>query len=836
MTIRGLLLGSTSVLAIVGSPFAAHAQDVLETVIVTAEKQATDIQHTSVSVTAIQPDAMQDSGRTTLSDMIPHITAGVSLFQGQPQGGSYYVRGVGGGASVTELIDGVPIGAEFADQGGSGADVARIEVLRGPQGTLYGRGAFAGDINIVTNDPTDKYEGNVTVIGGARNRVAEHGMINIPLTDDFAFRINVASLQDTGFSKPTGQSMDDWSALHAKLLYKPTEDFRIVLRGNYNTDMNTGGNSLIPQVVLLQNFASPAFGGFNPCGGNPKPTFMQGDPWHSAPETYSAVPCTVPAQPPVNPSPVTGVCQQVPRQEDQLYDFGPEVDWNLGFSQLTLLADHAYNGSGASTGSNTDIEFYGVVPGNDRHSITRTDDIEARLSSPDDSFFKWIGGVYWERDSGEAHNLSRTSVTGVCAPTGCDKPTLTDISNKAAFGQVTIPIVDRFRIIGGLRYNAEDNTTTSEVLNFKTQQQTSKPSTESASWDKLSYKAGIEIDITPDVMLYANTASGFEPGSFANDAYCVGSKSGHRYIASDGAGADLPASSGGGCTAVGAGAAAVGGTPGETTILTPVTYGVTPNVLTAYEGGIKSRFFDNKVQINSEVYYYDFTSLTVSTAELNHANQNITTLVSVLGAKAYGDDLEASFLVSEHDRIDLTLSYEHSETGLSTFVLPICYNYGNATHPQITVLTSSANLMACAAKNLAANPATVNWVRYSPGVPATAPLTYAPTWSGNVTYQHIFDLSSGASVTAKGTVHFESETNVAQGGQGWYNGTQPAYHMTDLSLTYNTADGKWSLSGWVRNVENLPIIQAALLNTGSNYVSLSLAPPRTWGVTLNAKF
>ena len=158
---RSILLGTTGIAAALATT-SAFAQDALETIIVTAEKVSTDIQKTSVSITAIQPDTAAQAGQTRLKDMLLNIPA-VTVYQGAGTNAAYFIRGVGttqGVSSTLEMVDGISTFALEAESFAT-ADAARIEVLRGPQGTLYGRGAFSGLVNIITNDPSDKYEAKI---------------------------------------------------------------------------------------------------------------------------------------------------------------------------------------------------------------------------------------------------------------------------------------------------------------------------------------------------------------------------------------------------------------------------------------------------------------------------------------------------------------------------------------------------------------------------------------------------------------------------------------------------------------------------------------------------
>src|SRR5262249_24471117 len=162
-------------------------------------------------------------------------------------------------------------------------------------------------VNVITNDPTQKYEGKVFVEGGAYNEVKSSAMVNLPLSDEVALRVTAFSQQQTGYMHPDGRGNTDVQAIRGKLEFKPDENFRFQVNGALLDNEQMGSEDALPQTTKIANFASPAFGGFNPCGGDPHPNKY--DPWHSSPKYYQAFSCTVPPQLPVNPNPVTGVCQ-----------------------------------------------------------------------------------------------------------------------------------------------------------------------------------------------------------------------------------------------------------------------------------------------------------------------------------------------------------------------------------------------------------------------------------------------------------------------------------------------------------------------------------------------
>jgi len=346
----------------------------------------------------------------------------------------------------------------------------------------------------------------------------------------------------------------------------------------------------------------------------------------------------------------------------------------------------------------------------------------------------------------------------------------------------------------------------------------------SFKWPRLKYKAGFELDLADENMIYATVSTGFRQAQTQTQNYCKSNTTGLPVAAA-------PVTSGGGCLA-GSTSTAFFST-GE------------PDDITNYEVGSKNRFLDNKLQVNVDAFYYDLKSFGNTGFAVGPDNRNASAVVTIKGTTGYGSELESNLLLTPNDRIDVALGYLVTEVGADNpFQYPVCQNWGTATHTAINItptidpvtlkaIVNTTNLAACNAKNLAANPATVNWVRLRPGLAEGDALSNSPTWNGNVSYQHIFDLDSGATVTAKATVHFQSKTNgnIAP----FYDGVNPAFHMTDLQVAYDTSDGKWSLSGWVRNVENHLWIQGAG-NSGANYVYQFIGAPRTWGATLTARF
>ena len=334
---RSILLGSTGIAVALGLAPSANAQDVLETVVVTAEKQATDIQKTAISIEAITPEMTKQSGKVRLGDILEMVPSVSVLQQGAGAARSFFIRGVGVAGAVVSLEDGIAI-----TEGNNAAafDTARIEVLRGPQSTLYGKGALAGMVNVITNDPTDKYEAKTSLEGGSYNHIQIEALFNVPLSDGLAIRLSGVTQQRTGAINPNKSSGDDYTALRGKLLIHPSEAFRLVLTASMAETKQPGGNDVFPYPsTKVANFASPAFGGFNPCGGNPKVN-ATADPWHADPFYYIPFSCTAPARPPLSSAPVTGACMGALRAETWAEQATAALEYDMGWSNLQIGRAH----------------------------------------------------------------------------------------------------------------------------------------------------------------------------------------------------------------------------------------------------------------------------------------------------------------------------------------------------------------------------------------------------------------------------------------------------------------------------------------------------------------
>jgi iron complex outermembrane receptor protein len=250
---RAALLGS-AMLSIVGvstasaqSAAPAEPSTSLEEIIVTATKRAQRLQDVPVAVTAVSGQSLDRSNFREVSD-IQYLAPNVTFSSTNPvaNGGGYQIRGVGtqtydSGVEQTVglVVDGVIIGLP-RDPGAAGfADIERVEVLRGPQGTLFGKNASAGVIQIVTKNPRlEQTSGELSLQYGEREEQIARGVVNLPLGKTAAVRVaGFYNAQDGAIPyavRTSGHVGDrENSGVRAKLLWEPIDDVTIVVAADY---------------------------------------------------------------------------------------------------------------------------------------------------------------------------------------------------------------------------------------------------------------------------------------------------------------------------------------------------------------------------------------------------------------------------------------------------------------------------------------------------------------------------------------------------------------------------------------------------------------------------
>jgi iron complex outermembrane recepter protein len=230
-------------------PFAAHAQ--LEEIVVTATRRETNLQDTPLSIQAFTAEELELGGITNGRDlgiMVPNVVLNPSTGGGQA---NFYIRGLPG---VGLYVDGVWQDG-FGFQQTNFVEMERIEVLRGPQGTLFGRNTNGGAVNMTTKKPADEFGARVKLDVGDFNRRDATLAVDLPITDSLKTKFTAGSYKNDGFLKglttPWNFGSQDDTIIRADVLWEPTDNFS--LRFTHNDERKRGTDPRIHRMTRYEN-------------------------------------------------------------------------------------------------------------------------------------------------------------------------------------------------------------------------------------------------------------------------------------------------------------------------------------------------------------------------------------------------------------------------------------------------------------------------------------------------------------------------------------------------------------------------------------------------------
>jgi len=487
----------------------------IEKIVVTANRQAQDLQEVSSSITALGAADVERAGIidiTGLQQVVPGLKVGSSGGEVRPamRGARTNEVGVAGTGIAEQIVgifqDGIYVPTTTAGMGAF-VDIERIEVLRGPQGTLYGRNTFAGSINVITNRPNmDEIEGNVKITTGAYNRSAYEGVLNLPITENLATRVVVASDRHDGyinnhFLMGPSDDLREKNSFYARSVtrYEPSKDFNATLRVDYaKKDANSEaiwGYQQIAGYSLTETI--PGSGIYNPNAKVTKGHIYQRDDVE---------------RDDIGPYDVYRNAMSLDKQESfsatatlEWYTDAADIKWTSNYSELS---GKQYYDSDYSDGG---LDFVG---GFGRQDDQKTISTELQISSNHEGPLQWIAGLYYFDQEADWEWLSSTDTTGNGTPDSIVVPSWGNPDHDphtsdsiAVFGQLRYEVSENLRLVGGLRYNKDEKSFTGDNI---------------PDWDDSAvlWKAAVEFDQSDDLMIYASAATGVRTGG-ANDGRVV---------------------------------------------------------------------------------------------------------------------------------------------------------------------------------------------------------------------------------------------------------------------------------------------------------------------------
>ena len=513
-TCSGIL---TAVFA-VGSLFAgvAHAQEsgataqarstVLEEVIVTARKRAESLQNVPVSIIALDDEKLDDFGLQTLESIsayVPGVTIGEAVVST-----NLFVRGIGSGVnqgfeqSVGVYVDGVYMGRGFQARAPF-LDLERIEILKGPQGTLFGKNTIAGALNIVTARPTDEFEGEVTAL-----YEPDHGegaltaVVSGPLSDTLSARLAARVSTFDGYMRNTfsGEKdpREDDRVIRASLRWTPTDRLEI------NTKFETGSfdvDGRVSQALSLDATTLALFQGFDPEADgtfNERRSLGGEHPLFAAEFNHADVD-----------------------------NFVATIDYSLGDHTLTSVTGYsAYDYHEVAEGDFTPLDTANQDTVQDFKQWSQ----EVRLASSDDRPFRYIVGLYYhkaELDSVIRVDIDLRDLLGAPIIGSRHNTFLHDAETFAAFFEASLDFGARWTLNAGLRYSDEKKSVWKRQVSAELGTDIPDPGSllfvlgwvnhtleDKRSESQAAPSVSLQFDAAENVMTYVSASKGFKGGGY----------------------------------------------------------------------------------------------------------------------------------------------------------------------------------------------------------------------------------------------------------------------------------------------------------------------------------
>jgi iron complex outermembrane receptor protein len=587
----------------------------LTEIIVTAQKREERQQDVPISMTVLNPQALVENGQNRLVDYFA-LVPGLSLSNDAYFGGTQYlsIRGLSTGynqnPTVATVVDDVPVVGSLQTNNGmtnspdlDPSDLSRIEVLKGPQGTLYGANSIGGVIKYVTVDPsTSAFSGRiegggVDILDGGLG-YSIRGAANIPVSDTFAVRVSAFHRDDPGYidNLTTGEhniNSADVSGGHFAALWRPSDNFSVKVSALIQQD--SGNASII--------------------NSNSAGQFTQGD---------------------LNVTGLPGTLKYY--NADQIYS--ANVNWKLGNVDIASVTgyvvnrgqnwadDTAYFGGTAYDCAHEQFPGKCQLPAGAASGIlgapseidvtVRKISQELRISSSVGTWLDWrIGGFYTHEDSPNANIYTIYSSDPTTGAISADLYTATGAtltySEFAALADFTVHIADRFEVEAGGRESWDSQRFQTTITGAGTYAFTGSilpsigPLTKADDSD-FTYRVAPKFTISPNLMAYASVATGFRVGG-PNSAAYIGN-------------------------AVAAGV--------------PTSF--QPDQTTNYELGIKGKSFEGKLTFGAAAYYVDWKNIQITVTRYL-AGQPFTYTINGGRAKSEG----AEFFVETHPIVGLTI-------------------------------------------------------------------------------------------------------------------------------------------------------------------------------------
>lgn len=464
------------------------AQAQLEEVIVTAERRVASLQDTEISMTVFSAENVEEMGIQSyldLSALSPNV-----LMHEMPgkAGGAISIRGFKNAETISTFepkvalyLDGVLI-AKGAGSVFDVLDIERVEILRGPQGTLYGRNTVGGAVNFITKKPqTDEFYGKVSATIGQYDQTDIKGLLNVPLGDTFAIKANVASLKRDGYWE---NRLDNDATLgdknrevaHVQFRWEPTENLDFL----YSYDMTDIDEGMYPLALVANGPARPDLAPFVDDGQQDYREFDQLDTFMKA----------------------------------DIEGHGFTINWDINdsLSLVSVTGLRRFDVDNLADSDSSPEYILHNVSGDEIETLTQ----EVRLVGDafDSNLEYVVGAFYMDEDIKETYGYNKLGAFGISS----NFDGTADNQFWAVFGESTYSFTDKLDFTFGLRYTEEDKsmtrTNSTDLLGSDIRVAEVVFPEAQKDFDNLSGTVGVSYDWTHDLMTYFKVSTGYVSGGF----------------------------------------------------------------------------------------------------------------------------------------------------------------------------------------------------------------------------------------------------------------------------------------------------------------------------------
>ena len=479
----------------------AAEEQKFEAITVTATKRPQVIYEVPIAISAFDGDKLAEQGISDLTDVgkfVPNLNV-TGFSAGHTSSVNPFIRGIGlqdhlitTDPGVSVYVDGVYLGRQVG-QNWSLNNIERIEVLRGPQGTLYGRNSIGGAINIITKEPD---QGDLTKINtefGTRGRVKADLFVNHGLTDTLSFNMNMAFNKRDGLGEfinvpdaeyDVGETEDVSGRLSVK--WEPSNDFRMVL----TADGNNGDGGLRPYTVLIDELQSDRYyGGDNPVGVALRNTDV-------TPEGYDIYDNAT------GEEAVTGV-------SNEARGLALTTEWDMN-DDYTLKLVASTRSSKYKAGLDDDGTIYSLDHYPERGEADQTS-IELQLNGYINEYTDFVAGLYYFNEEGKNRQGEDSSYNTWSNLLELDQET----TSKAVYVNVRRDLTDELSLSGGLRYTEDEKDASASVS------EAIGTVYSSDNWDEITWEIASNYTFENGMTGYATIQSGYQSGQYPARPYCL---------------------------------------------------------------------------------------------------------------------------------------------------------------------------------------------------------------------------------------------------------------------------------------------------------------------------